>query len=103
MIAGHRYRFKDMMVHSATTLQPQSVQLLFAIATINDFDIWTSDDRQAFLQSAEPHALEIVINNPVPKFQLDPSQCVQLLLLAYGLCKSGDIWHETVEKHHREA
>ena len=52
VIGGHRDKYKDLMVHSTSTLQPQSVRLLLALAAIFEFDIWTSDVRQAYLQSA---------------------------------------------------
>lgn len=90
------------MVHSASTLQPQSIRLLLSLAAIFDFDIWTSDVRQAYLQSAEPLARDIFIAHPVPEFELEPSQCLKLLKHLYGLCESGDLWHETLDKHHRE-
>ena len=54
VIGGHRDKEKNMMVHTATTLQRQSIQLLLALANIHDFDIWTSDVRQAYLQSSDP-------------------------------------------------
>ncbi len=35
VIGGHRDRMKDLMVHSAATLQPQSIRLLLALAAIS--------------------------------------------------------------------
>lgn len=102
VIGGHRDKFKNMMVHSTTTLQPQSVRLLLALAAMHNFHIWTSDVRQAYLQSAQPLTRDIFIDKPVPEFELQPSQCLQLLKPLYGLCESGDHWHETLDKHHRE-
>ncbi len=39
VIGGHRDRFKDFMVHSTTTLQPQSIRLLLALAAMHEFEI----------------------------------------------------------------
>ena len=90
------------MVHSTSTLQPQSFRLLLALAAIFEFDIWTSDVRQAYLQSAEPLARDIFIRKLLAEFELDPSQCLKLLKPLCGLCESEDLWHKTLAKRHRE-
>lgn len=90
------------MVHSTSTLQPSSIPLLLALAATHGFDIWTSDVRQAYLQSTDPLARDVFIARPVPEFELDPSQFLQILKPLYGLCESGDLWHETLDRHHRE-
>lgn len=106
VIGGHRDRLKHMMVHTTSTLQPQSIRFLLALAAIHGFDIWTSDVyvgwriRQAYLQSAEPLTRDIFIKKSVPEFELDPSQCLKLLKPLYGLCESGDMWHATLDNHH---
>ena len=102
VIRGHRDRFKDMMVHSALTLQPQSVRLLLALSAMLDFNTWVSDVKQAYLQSSEPISREIFIEKVVPEFELEPHQCLQLVKPLYGLCESGDLWHQTLDTHHRE-
>ena len=45
VIGGHRDKMKDWMVHSTTTLQPQSVSFLLALAGTFGFDLWTADIR----------------------------------------------------------
>ena len=102
VIGGHRDKHKDFMVHSTTILQPQSIRLLLALASMFGFDVWTADVPQAHLQSAEPLMREIYINKLVPEFELNPDHCLQLLKPLYGLCDSGDLWHDTLDKHHRE-
>lgn len=102
VIGGHRDRYKDFMVHTSSTLQLQSVRLLLALAAIHGFHVWTSDVRQAYLKAAEPIAREIFIRKPVGEFELEPSQCLQLLKPLYGLCESGDFWHDTLDKQHRD-
>lgn len=102
VIGGHRDRLKHMMVHSTSTLQPSSIRLLLALAAIQGFDVGTSDVRQAYLQSAKPLARDVFIARPVREFELDPSQCLQLLKPLYVLCESGDLWHETLDRHQKE-
>ena len=45
VIGRHRNRMKDMMVHSGTSLQPQSIRLLLALAAMFGFNIRTADVR----------------------------------------------------------
>lgn len=101
VIGGHRDRLKNMMVHSVQTLQPSSIRLLLALAAMHGFDVWTSDVRQAYLQSAVPLMRDIYIRDTVPEFELSPDQCLQLLKPLYGLCDSGDLWFKTLDDHHR--
>ena len=81
VIGGHRHRMGALMVHSAATLQPQSIRLLLALAAIYGIDIWSSDFRQAHLQYAKPLSGELFITKPVPEFELQPEQCLKLLKL----------------------
>ena len=100
VIGGQRDKLKRFMVHSSQTLQPASVRLLLAMASMFGFHVWTADVRKAYLQSAEPLMREILIKDPVPEFELDDPQCLQLLRPLSGLCESGDLWHKTLEAHH---
>ena len=102
VIGGHRDKLKQFMVHSSQTLQPTSVRLLLAMASMFGFNVWTADVRQAYLQSAEPLMRDIFIKDPVPEFELDASQCLQILRTLCGLCESGDLWHATLDAHHRD-
>lgn len=90
----------NKMVHSFSTLQPQFFRILMALAAIFNCDRWTSDVRQAYLQSAKPLARAVYISNPEPEFELNPRHCVQLLKPLCGLCESGDLWYEVLEQHH---
>ena len=50
VIGGHRDRFKEMMVHFALNLQPQSVGLLLAFSAVLHLDIGVSHVKQAYVQ-----------------------------------------------------
>ena len=101
VISAHRDRFKALMVHSAATLQPQSIRLLLALAAIHGLDIWSSDVRHAYVQSSKPLYRALFITNPVPEFELKLEHCIKLLKPLYGLCDSRDPFHKTVDEHHR--
>ncbi len=100
VIGGHRDRMKKLMVHTSQTLQPSSIRLLLAVAALFAFDVWTSDVRQAYLQSTEPLSREIYIRNPAPEFLLEDRQALKVLKPLYALCDSGDLWHSTLDHHH---
>eukprot|EP00171_Calliarthron_tuberculosum_P022290 IDg22290t1 len=101
VIGGHRDRMKAMMVHDAATLQLLSIRLILTLSAIEGFDIWTSDVRHAYLQSEEPLSRDLFLVNPAPEFEIPADKCLQLLKPLYGLCDSGDLWHKTIDKHHR--
>lgn len=101
VIGGHRDKLNDMMVHSSTTLQPQSIRLLWALAAIFGFHTWTSDILQAYLQASEPLEREVSISNAAAELELSPDQCLKLLRPLYGLCDAGSLWYTTLDKHHR--
>ena len=79
VIGGHRDRHKAFMVHTSQTLQPASVRLMLSFASMFGFEVWTSEVRQAYLQSAEPLSRAIYIHKPSPEFSLDPEECLQQL------------------------
>ena len=101
VIGGHRDKLKHFMVHSSQTLQPSSVRFLLSLDSLYGFDFWTSDVLQAYLQSSESLMRDVFIKDPVPAFELDPSQCLKLLRPLYSLCESGDLRHGTLDAHHR--
>lgn len=90
-----------MMVRSASTLQPQSIPMFLALSRLLDFDLCTSNVRQAYLQWSEALTWDIFIRQPVLEVELKPSRGLKLLKPLYGLYESGDLWHATLDRHHR--
>jgi hypothetical protein len=97
-LGGHRDFLKHNMVHTATTLSQTSTRLILAIAAIFDFDVWTTDVQQAYLQSAEFLQKEIFLKTDA--LELGQDEFMQLILPLYGLSESGDYWGETLTDHH---
>lgn len=96
-IGGHRDRLKDEVVHTASTLSQSSVRLLLALASIFGWPIWTTDVRQAYLQSASLLRRAVFLN---PKgIELGKDEFLQLILPLYGLSESGDYWNRTLRDH----
>jgi Reverse transcriptase (RNA-dependent DNA polymerase) len=97
-LGGHRDFLKHKMVHTATTLSQTSTRLILAMAAIFDFDVWTTDFQQAYLQSAESLQKEIFLMTNA--LELGLNEFLQLVLPLYGLSESGDYWGETLTAHH---
>jgi Reverse transcriptase (RNA-dependent DNA polymerase) len=102
VVQGHRDQEKEIMVRSSTNVQQRSLGLVFALASILGFKIWTQDVTQAYLQSAGTLSREVFIDKPAPELELNADQALQLLRPLYGLADSGDFWYRELSKHHRE-
>lgn len=89
------------MVHSLQTLQSSTLRVILAIATVHDFDIWTSDVKQTYLLSRAPLRRDVFLTKIPSEFNLKPKECLQLLKPLYSLCKSGDFLHKMLNEHHR--
>lgn len=90
-IGVHRYEMKLMMVHNSQKLQHASIKLTIALASAYKFRVWTSNVRQAYLQSSIPFLRYMCITNIAPGFSLSPEHCLQILNPLYGLCDAGDL------------
>ncbi len=101
VISGHRDKLKHYMVHSSKTLQFSSIPFLFSSSSMHELDVWTTDVRQAYLQASEPITRDVFLRNPAPEFELPAEKSLLLIKPLYGLHELGDIWHRTLDKHHR--
>ena len=100
MVGGRRDSLKHMMVPTSQNVQTSSVRIVLSLAAMHRFDVWTADVTQAYLQAALTPGREVFITNAPKKFELNPSECLQLLKKLYGLCELGDLWHKTLHDHH---
>lgn len=91
VIWRHRDKIRNILVHTPSTLQMQSLGLLMVLIEIFGLEERTGDMTQAYLQSPKPHARDIYIREPLPEFKLEQDQCIQLLRPLYSLCHAEDL------------
>lgn len=72
--------------------------MLLSIAALFEFNVWSQDVIQAYVQAAEKIMGEIYII-PTKDFKLSKDVLLKLLKPLYGLCDSGDSWHSTFTQH----
>lgn len=101
VIGGHRDPMKKLIVHQSQNVQPSSIRLVLVLAAAHKFTVWTSDVRQAYLQSEQVLSRPVFLRDPVKKFDLGENKALQLLKPLYGLSESGDIWYRILDRHHR--
>lgn len=99
VIQGFRDPDKKSMLHPATNITIPKMRLLFALASIFGFRVWTTDVTMAFLQSATKGMRKIFVEG-LPEMELDANEVLELLRPLYGLADSGDRWHATLQHHH---
>lgn len=93
---------KNLTVHSSQIIQLTTIRLMLRIATMFDFEIWTADVRQAYLQSEDPLSQNIFIEDVAPEFERPTDQDVRLLKPLYGSSESGDLWFNTLDKNYKD-
>lgn len=99
---GHRDKEKFHLVHDITTLRQSSIRLIMSLATIKQFDIFSHDVTQAYLQSEDALSREVYIlphKRDLKYFSIGEHQALKLLKPLYGTCDAGDYWYETISRH----
>lgn len=67
-----------------------------------DFEVWITDVCQAYLQTEDPLGREVYIMDVSSGFGLADDECLMLVKPLYGLSEPGDLWHVTLDRHHRK-
>lgn len=71
VICGHPDRLKHYMLHSSITVQPSSIRLLRALTAMFAFDVWSSGETKAHLQSTGELGRDIYITKVAPELELE--------------------------------
>eukprot|EP00171_Calliarthron_tuberculosum_P008498 IDg8498t1 len=98
VVQGYNDKDKFNLVHASPNLRQDSMRLLFAIASIMGFELWSEDICLAYIQGSTEIMREIFVC-PKGELSLQPNQIFQLMKPLYGLADSGDRWHYTLKKH----
>jgi transposase InsO family protein len=102
VVGGHRDREKSTLVHDSQTVRASAVRMLLAMAACFDFEIWSTDVNQAYLQAATPLLRDVFIKAP-DVLTLNQGELLRLLKPLYGLSEAGDYWSETLRTFHLTA
>ena len=98
VLGGHRDRDKHIIVHNTVNIKQSSIRTIMALATILGLDVWSSDVKQAYLQSASKLQRKVFVRPT--ELNLDSSELLQIIRPLYGLTDSGDYWCETFARFH---
>ena len=98
VLGGHRDKEKRTIVHNSTTLKQSSIRILLAMASIFGFKIWSTDIKQAYLQSASKLKRDVFIKPNI--MELNHGELLQFINALYGLTDAGDYWGEKLHSHH---
>lgn len=101
VIGGHRDPMKKFIVHQSQNVRPPLIRLVLVLAVAHKMTVWTSNVRQAYLQSKQMWSKPVFIKDPAKEFYLKKIKAPQLLKSLYGLSESGGIWYKTLKHRHR--
>lgn len=104
-IQGHKDPEKKSVVTEAPTVLRSSIRLILTLSAIYDFELWTRDVKQAFVQSAFPLDRMLFIKppkNPDLMSMVDhlPDTYLHALKPIYGLTESPGFWWQTFKQYH---
>ena len=99
VIQGHRDREKKTMVKESPTVLRHSIRLLVALASIFNYEVWTRDVKQAYIQSMEDLFRDIYLEPPTD-VGIDEEHLLKIVKPVYGLTDSGSYWWLTSKNYH---
>ena len=103
-IQGHLDPEKGKIVNEAPTILRSSTRLILTIAATLNFEIWSRDVKQAFIQSEDTLQRELYVKPPKrPEFLSminQPPGLLQAVKPLYGLSESPDNWWQTFKRYH---
>lgn len=85
VISGHRDRWKRSLVYVSGNVRHSSVWTLLALASILGFDVWSTDVKQACLESSIPLLRDVFVKPPSDVIELGPNELLKLLKPLHGL------------------
>jgi Reverse transcriptase (RNA-dependent DNA polymerase) len=95
VVQGCGDREGSRIVSEAPTVSHFSVRLLLTLSVIKDWQIWSKDARQAFLQSKSGLSRRVYARVPKELRACFRGFLMLLLKPLYGLKESGSYWHDT--------
>jgi hypothetical protein len=97
---GQRDRLKDQHVHISNTFGKAHVRMQMALASIFDNNVWSSDVKQAYLQSSVPSLKDGFVRTDGMDF--GQKELAKLLKPLHVLSVSGDYWAKTLSYFHTQ-
>jgi hypothetical protein len=100
VIQGHNDVMKRVIVHDQL-----GARMIFTMAAIFGWKVWTEDVRQAYLQTSGRLSRDVFLtylNGAEAELRLKPHEALRLLRPQYGLAEAGDMWHFEFSSQYRD-
>lgn len=89
---------KTSLLHDSAASRQVSSRLLIGVAAVFGFRVFSTDVKQAYLQSGTDLLRDVYIK-PGTDFEIGPDKLLKLFRPLYGLADSGDYWGATFTDH----
>jgi hypothetical protein len=105
VVQGHKDLMKHAIVHDTATLSQRGARMIFAMAAIFGWKVWTEDVRQAYIQTTGRLVRDVFLTNlhgAEAELNLKPHEALRLLRPLYGLTEAGDLWNAEFTSQYRD-